>query len=351
MRAPLVLACVCLLFPPTVAISAGLAPSGADTVRVDAGFAPFGATTVAVAAGSASSGADTARVTVGLAPGGADADSLPAFTPQGLAVTVPLPPLRWLVSGIAGESVEIGLLVPPGASAEDYDPSPRDLRRFARASLFFTLDTPVERRWLPRLRHLNAGLKIVPLPLPLPHLDWSGQRLPTSAPGRPSDDPELDFHGWNSPAVLATWIDPVVQALSVAVPARAADFAGRGARMRTVLEALDRELAALLAPHRGRSFLTLHPAWGYFAERYGLRQLALEDRGREPGPRTLARILAEARSANIQQIFVPPRAGDEFVRRAAGTLVAEVIELDELAEDYPATLRRFAQQLARGFEA
>jgi len=269
---------------------------------------------------------------------------------QGLGVTVPLPPLRWLVAGIAGDSVEIGLLVPAGASAEDYDPSPREIRRFARARLFFTLDTPVERRWLPRLRHLNADLGVIPLPLPAPHLDWSGQTLPSTAPTRPSEDPTMDFHGWNSPAVLIAWIDPVVQALSAAAPADSAGFRARGAGMRAELQSLDRELAALLEPHRGRSFLTLHPAWGYFAARYGLRQLALEDRGREPGPRRLVQVLVRAREANIQQIFVPPRAGDGIVGRAAEQLAAEVIEVDELAEDYPASLRRFAQALARGFD-
>jgi zinc transport system substrate-binding protein len=286
---------------------------------------------------------------------GANGQTAAAPAPAGehaaLTVVVPLPPLRWLVAGIAGPEVEVALLVPAGASAEVYDPSPQELGRFTRAQLFFALDTPVERRWLPRLRHLNAGMEVVPLPLPLPQLDWSGRQRSAELPARPSEDPTLDFHGWGSPAVLASWIDAVVAALTAARPGAAADLAAGGRRVRAELEALDRELARLLEPYRGRSFLTLHPAWGYFAHRYGLEQLALEERGREPGPRTLARVLAAARAARVQQIFVPPRARAGFVRRAAGELSAEVVEVDELAEDYPATLRRFAQALVRGFDA
>ncbi|HAZ60127.1 MAG TPA: hypothetical protein DCY89_00975 [Gammaproteobacteria bacterium] len=321
---PLLLLAACLALPWTIALAVG----GKDSARVDKASPPM-----------------LAPETTG--------PRAEAVVPEMEALTtlVPLPPLRWLVAGIAGESVEIGLLVPPGASAEDYDPSPQEIGRFARTRLFFALDTPVERRWLPRLQHLNPDLQVVPLHLPDPQLDWSGQLLPFSRRVVPAADPMMDFHGWTSPAVLLAWVDPIVAAFSKAQPQEAAAFAARGERMRAELETLDRELAALLEPYRGRSFLTLHPAWGYFAHRYGLHQLTLEEQGREPGPRTLARVLAAARTAEVQQIFVPPRTRQGFVRQAAGQLAAEVVEVDELAEDYPATLRRFAAALVRGFGA
>jgi zinc transport system substrate-binding protein len=90
-----------------------------------------------------------------------------------------------------------------------------------------------------------------------------------------------------------------------------------------------------------------HPAWGYFAQDYGLQQIAIEVEGREPGPQTLARIITEAREAGIRVIFVQAQfstAAAESVARAIG---GQVIPIDPLAEDMIANTRVVAEALTR----
>ena len=59
----------------------------------------------------------------------------------------------------------------------------------------------------------------------------------------------------------------------------------------TDLEYLHKEFTYMLSEHRGKSFLVFHPSFGYFADEYGLKQLAIETGGKEPGPFELEEII------------------------------------------------------------
>ena len=59
-------------------------------------------------------------------------------------------------------------------------------------------------------------------------------------------------------------------------PEHAGTIADNLARLEQAFEQLDRDIRAQLAAAAGKRFLVFHPAWGYFAEAYGLQQLAIE---------------------------------------------------------------------------
>jgi zinc transport system substrate-binding protein len=113
------------------------------------------------------------------------------------------------------------------------------------------------------------------------------------------------------------------------------------------VDALDAELHQMLAPFRGQAFLVFHPAWGYFARTYDLRQVAVEVEGKSPKPQQLARLIAFARKENIQAIFVQPQFSAKSARTIAREIGAEVIAADPLAEDWAANLRRQAKILSQ----
>jgi zinc transport system substrate-binding protein len=115
------------------------------------------------------------------------------------------------------------------------------------------------------------------------------------------------------------------------------------------LALLDRELAAILAPHRGRSFFVFHPTWGYFAHDYGLRQVAIEQEGNPPTDRELTRLQERARAARIRTLFVQPQIAGRGAEAVAAAVGATVVRLDPLAVDVPANLRSVARRLAESF--
>jgi zinc transport system substrate-binding protein len=277
-----------------------------------------------------------------------------------LAVYVGIPPLAWLAQEVGGPAVQVGVLVPAGANPHTYEPSPRQAAELSQARLYFSLRLPFERTLVPRLAGSAPGLEVVDASRgverlaaedhaggpPEPRVQGSG------AASRLARRGELELHASHDPHL---WLDPqraraiagnMAAALARADPARAGAYAANLARLGERLARLDRRLAAILAPVEGRTMLVVHPAFGYLAHAYGLKQVAIEHEGKEPGPRRLARLMDLARELGLEVIFAEPqfpRAASRAVARAIG---GRVVTLDPLAADYAANLEAMARQIA-----
>jgi zinc transport system substrate-binding protein len=259
-------------------------------------------------------------------------------------VLVSIPPQAWLVERLAGDRVAVLELVPPGASPHAYDPTPRQLTAAAGAALWFTVGAPMEQALLPRLQRMLPDLRIVPTA-------EEAVGLPTGAAARDHghDDGhghdgghEHDPHVWLDPVQAAGAAARMAAALSGLDPAGAAHYAERLAVLQCELADLDRELAATLAPVRGGELLVMHPAFGWFAERYGLTQTAVEQGGLSPSPRHLAAILERARDRGVRTLFLQPQTSPDQARTVAREAGITVGVLDPLARDYAANLRGMA---------
>ena len=73
------------------------------------------------------------------------------------------------------------------------------------------------------------------------------------------------------------------------------------------MDELDKEIRENLSGVKQKSFIVYHPAWGYFARDYGLEEIAIEEHGKEPGARELARLVEEARAKKINEVFASPQ--------------------------------------------
>lgn len=255
-------------------------------------------------------------------------------------VLVSIPPQAWLVERLAGDRVAVMELVPPGASPHSYDPTPRQLTAAAGAALWFTVGATMEQALQPRLRRMLPDLRIVP--------------TADEAVGRPAGadshegghghegEHEHDPHVWLDPLMAADAAVRMAAALSRLDPDGASHYAERLAALQRELADLDRELAGTLAPVRGGELLVMHPAFGWFAERYGLIQTAVEQGGLSPSPRHLAATLERARDRGVRTLFLQPQTSPDQARTVAREAGFTVGVLDPLARDYAANLRSMA---------
>jgi zinc transport system substrate-binding protein len=109
---------------------------------------------------------------------------------------------------------------------------------------------------------------------------------------------------------------------------------------------LDVEIRERLEPHRGGRFWVFHPAWGYFADDYGLRQVAIEREGKEPTPQELGELIHDARAEGVRTIFVQPQFSEASAEIVAHEIGAQLVTLDPLAADWPASLREAGERLS-----
>ncbi len=261
-------------------------------------------------------------------------------------VYVGVPPQRFIVDRVARGRVEVRVLVKPGESPHTFEPTPRQVVALAGSQAYFTLGFPFEEQIVSKIGS-GAPLRVI-------LMDRGVKRIPLDVvqlPGAVAEEQEgqADPHVWLSPPALVKMAANVGEALAALDPDGEGAYAGAVEAFRREVEEVDKSIAAELSPYRGRTVFVLHPAFGYFTARYGLRQVAVEVEGKSPGPRHLEWLIAEAKRQGAEAIFVQPQFDPRSARALAEATGAKVVALDPLAEDLLANLRVIAGRIAAAF--
>jgi len=162
------------------------------------------------------------------------------------------------------------------------------------------------------------------------------------------DHAGVDPHIWLNPRLARQMSANIAAGLARLDPAHQEEFRARQAALDRELETLDGDLAAILAPVRGRVLLAYHPSYGYLADAYGLRQLAIELEGFKPGSKQLARVVEQARAAATRAIFVQEGSSTDSAEIVAREIGASVVALDPMTRDYLEGMRRLATRVRDG---
>lgn len=250
-------------------------------------------------------------------------------------------PQAYFVERIGGELVDVDVLVGPGQSPATYDPSPRQLTRLAQADVFFRIGVPFENRLIKKITGAFPDLNVVDTRrgVKLLHLDEHDHD------GHAHHDVQ-DPHIWLDPLRVKIQAKTIADELARLDPDHADAYKKNLAAFHAELDRVDKEIKAMLAPYRGRAFMVFHPAYGYFADAYGLRQVAVERGGREPTPRQLAHWIDTARKNDIRIVFVQPQFSQNAAERLADSIDGAVKPMDPLAHDYLNNLYKMAREIA-----
>ncbi len=258
-------------------------------------------------------------------------------------VMVSIAPIKYLVEEIAGDFVDVEVLLPGGASPATYEPTPRQMVSLDRAQLYLQIGVPFEGPLLRKAAGLMPDLRIVDC--------RAGIELVPVAEGGHSHGAEyLDPHIWLDPQRMMIIAASTAEAIRALEPTASQTIGRNLDTLLQTIEDADRGAAALLGGFDGREVLVFHPAYGYFTRRYGLRQVAVEDEGKAPSARRLATIMQSVGGRDVPAIFVQPQFSTTAAQRIADALGCEVVELDPLAEDWPANIVKIATRIAAALE-
>jgi len=247
-----------------------------------------------------------------------------------LQVFVSVPPQRWLVERIGGESVEVFVMLSAGQTPETFDPSLRQVKALADAQVYFLVGVPFESSLKDTLERNYPGLRVI---------DCCDAILK-------EEERKLDPHVWTSPTRVAELAGLVFHVLREENPAGRAEYADSYERLLEDLSELDDRARRRLAGRRTDYFITAHASWGYMARDYGLKEVSIERNGREIGPKGMIRLLDIARREALDTVFVQPQFRSTVVRTLAEAIGADIQILDPLAEDYLANMNLVIERLA-----
>lgn len=259
-------------------------------------------------------------------------------------VFVSIEPQAYFVHRIAGQHVQVHVLVRQGQSPHVFEPTPRQIALLKNADLYFTVGLPFERQLTKKILAVRTRLKCVDTTKGIPFRKLEGHT-------HHSDDHEsADPHIWLSPELIKIQATTIAEALCTYDSGNADFYRENLKKFHADLHMLDSEIKAKLSPFAGRDVFVFHPAFGYFTDAYGLRQVAIEADGKEPGSRSLTKLVEHARAQKVRVIF----AEQQFSRKTADALAwqigAEVVTLDPLARDCLENLRHIADRFIYAFE-
>jgi zinc transport system substrate-binding protein len=271
-----------------------------------------------------------------------------ASEPAPMPVAVSILPQRYFLEKIGGNLVEVEVMVPPGATPEQYEPKPRQMSALSRSRIYFACGVPFETIWLSKMVSSNPKIQVIHTEKDIKKraMEAHEDRHEGAEPGHHHEEID-DPHIWLSPPLVMIQARAIFDALAASDPQNRASYEANYRSFMLELVDLDLFLSRLFsAEAKPDSFMVFHPAWGYFADAYGLHQVPVEVEGKEPKAKELDEFIKRAHELGVKAVFVQPQYSPKTAQTIADAVGARLVEADDLAPDWEKNLRKVAEQIA-----
>ena len=277
-----------------------------------------------------------------------------SVTPEAIPVFVSIVPQKYFIDKIGGAFVRTSVMVEPGASPHSYEPRPSQMTALSKARAYFSMGLEFEKVWLPRFCRISSGMTVVSMDsgVPKKSIDLNEKNSKASAQEALKDHHHegMDPHIWLSPNLVKIQAKTICEALCSLDPKHDSAYSVHWKAFEAEITTLQDSIRTILnsrSPQMSRkAFMVFHPSWGYFADEFGLRQIAIEIEGKEPSAKQLQLIIETAKSSNVRRIFVQPQFSQRSAQIIARQLGVSVEIADDLSYDWGNNLLHFAKALA-----
>jgi len=244
-------------------------------------------------------------------------------------VLVSVAPHKYFVEKIGKTTIEVQLMVPAGASAHTYEPTPKQMMVASKAKVWFRIGEPFENRAIQALKSHHPELEIIDLRQGLDLISADDGHVHCGC-----CHGSVDLHFWLSARQAQIQAQTIADALGKAFPAHANFYQTNLLAFQEELKELDEKIQKVLARLQNRNILVSHPAYAYFCRDYNLKQHAIEVEGRDPLPQQMTRLLNLVRQLNLKTIYIQTQYNNKAAKLVAETLGARLIMLDPYSEHY-----------------
>jgi len=218
-----------------------------------------------------------------------------------------------MVREIGGDRVNVVGLMGPGVDPHLYKPASGDVVKLQRAKIIFYSGLMLEGRMTDLFfRMSRAGKLVYAVTESIPEKD----RLePSEFAGH------WDPHIWGDPILWSNCIVTVVDGLSKADPAGAADYAKRGKVVDASYKAMKEWALKRIAevPREHRILVTSHDAFNYFGQAFGFQVVAVQGLSTvtEAGLADIAKMVDFIKKENIKAIFIESSVNPAAIKRVS----------------------------------
>ena len=255
-------------------------------------------------------------------------------------ITVTIEPLRYFTEAIAGKNYQVVSMVPKGSSPESYDPTPQQLVNLSKSQAYFRIGhIGFEQAWMKKLEANCPDMKVYDTSKGIDLIrdkgHWHGDHFHEGG---------VEPHIWNSTQNALIIADNIYQALCELDTTHQADYKYRLDSLKQSIQQTDAETRRLLE-NADSTFLIYHPALSYFARDYGLKQISIEEGGKEPSPAQLKKLIETCRNENVHTIFVQQEFDQRNAQLIAHELGIDIVSINPLSYDWTEEMLQTAKGL------
>ena len=255
-------------------------------------------------------------------------------------LTVTLEPLRYFTEAIAGDNYEVVSMVPKGSSPESYDPTPQQLVNLSKSQAYFRIGyIGFEQAWMKKLEANCPNMKVYDTSKGIDLIrdkgHWHGDHFHEGG---------VEPHVWNSTQNALIIADNIYQALCELDSTHQEDYQKRLDVLKQTIRQTDANVRTLVE-NADSTFLIYHPALSYFARDYGLKQVSIEEGGKEPSPAQLKALIETCRNENVHTIFVQQEFDQRNAQLIANELGVNIVSINPLSYDWVKEMIRIAEAL------
>ncbi len=255
-------------------------------------------------------------------------------------LTVTLEPLRYFTEAIAGDNYEVVSMVPKGSSPESYDPTPQQLVNLSKSQAYFRIGyIGFEQAWMKKLEANCPNMKVFDTSKGIDLIrdkgHWHGDHFHEGG---------VEPHVWNSTQNALIIADNIYQALCELDSTHQEEYKKRLDVLKQTIRQTDANVRTLVE-NADSTFLIYHPALSYFARDYGLKQVSIEEGGKEPSPAQLKALIETCRNENVHTIFVQQEFDQRNAQLIANELGVNIVSINPLSYDWVKEMIRIAEAL------
>lgn len=263
-----------------------------------------------------------------------------------MKVAATIVPLADFCRNVGGDLVEVETMVPPGASPHSFEPTSEQMMFLSDAGVFVENGLELE-KWVSGISGKvdNDDLVIVTASDRIPESKLLSVQEEHEHEGIEDEDSSGDIydpHVWLDPELAIYEVEAIMDGFIKADPDNEETYRKNAEQYINKLKVLDKDINGEASTFTKKKFVSFHPAFSYFAKRYGLEQIGVIEElpGKEPSAGEIEDLIKRIKEEGVQVIFTEPQFSQKAAEAIAFESGADVVlkSLDPLGDpDNPET--------------
>lgn len=243
-----------------------------------------------------------------------------------------------LAANVAGDLIDLTVMIPQGTDPHTFSPTPQDVAAVAEADVVLSNGLGFEEFLSEVLDNAGGEAIAIATASGVETRQFAADTDHEEAAEHEADDHAhvhegVDPHVWLTPANAQVMVHNIAEALSGLDPANAATYEANAEAYEAKLAELDGWVKAQIEtiPAENRKMVTDHDAFGYYADRYGLEVIGAVipaySTNASPSAQELAALQDEIGQYGVKAVFVSTTVNPELAQQVAADTGIQLVPL------------------------